>query len=114
MAGDIISKKTRQEFREQFVGWTLRTIAMEFDAADVPWASDYQPSCSGERRSLVEQYYHAVDFSEWKDVRKILMVYEGVLARLEDDMINPVGRRRLGNLSRSKAYHRKRDRVVEA
>jgi hypothetical protein len=74
MAGDIISKKTRQEFREHFVGWTLRTIAMEFDAADVPCDSDFQPTCGGEHRSLVEQYYHAVDFTSWKDVRRVLKV----------------------------------------
>ena len=37
MARDIISKKTRYEFREYFVGLTLREIEMEFDAADVPF-----------------------------------------------------------------------------
>jgi hypothetical protein len=36
MAGEIISKKTRYEFREFFVGWVLREIEMEFDAADIP------------------------------------------------------------------------------
>jgi hypothetical protein len=84
LAGDIISKQTRAAFREHFVGWTLATIATEFDSADVRCDSDYQPPCSGARRSLVEQYYRAVDFTEWKDVRKILRVYEAVLAKLEE------------------------------
>jgi hypothetical protein len=89
VAADIISKKTRQEFREHFVGLTLREIAMEFDAADVPCDTDHHPSCSGERRSLVEQYYHAVDFTDWKDARKILKVYEAALVDLEEKVRHP-------------------------
>jgi hypothetical protein len=86
---DFISKKTRNEFREYFVGTTLRTISEEFDAADVPLASDYSPPVSGERRSLVEQYYHAVNFSSWRDVQKVLRVYESVLIDLEERIKNP-------------------------
>ncbi|MFA5110266.1 MAG: abortive infection family protein [Desulfobaccales bacterium] len=83
MTHELISKKTRNEFREYFVGTTLRIIELEFDAADVPFDKDYNPSISGERRSLVEKYYHAVDWTKWKDVRKILSVYENVLSHLE-------------------------------
>ena len=86
---DLISKKTRNEFREYFVGTTLRTISEEFDAADVPFADDYSPPVSGERRSLVEQYYHAVNFSSWRDVQKILRAYESVLIELEERIKNP-------------------------
>ena len=84
LADDLISKKTRTELREYFVSTSLREIQTEFDAADVPFADDYVPNVSGQRRSLVEQYYHAVDWSKWADVRKILTVYENVLASLED------------------------------
>lgn len=62
---------------------SLREIETEFDAADVPFADDYAPNTSGQRRSLVEQYYHAVDWSKWDDVRKIVTVYENALASLE-------------------------------
>jgi len=86
---DLISKKTRTAFREYFVGTTLRTISDEFDAADVPFASDYSPQESGQRRSLVEQYYHAVNFSSWRDVQKVLRVYESVLTELEEKFKNP-------------------------
>ena len=86
MAGDLISKKTRYEFQEYFVGTTLREIEKEFDAADVPFDEDYEPQISGQRRSLVEQYYHAVDWSKWSDVRKILTVYENVLSQLEEQI----------------------------
>jgi hypothetical protein len=84
MARDLISKKTRYEFREYFVGVVLREIEMEFDAADVPFEKTYDPPISGARRSLVEQYYHAVDWTKWIHVRKVLTVYENVLTHLED------------------------------
>jgi hypothetical protein len=84
MVKAIISKKTRYEFREYFVGTTLREIEMEFDAADVPFDENYVPGTSGQRRSLVEQYYHAVDWTKWGDVRKVLTVYENVLNHLEE------------------------------
>jgi hypothetical protein len=86
---DLISKKTRNEFREYFVGTTLREISGEFDAADVPFDADYLPSESGQRRSLVERYYHAVDFASWRDVHKVLRVFESVLTSLEDRVKNP-------------------------
>lgn len=84
MSNDLISKKTRYEFREYFVEITLREIENEFDAADILLDENYQPKLPGERRSLVEKYYHTLDFSKWSDVRKILIVYENVLNRLED------------------------------
>ena len=86
---ELISKKTRAEFREYFVGTTLREISEEFDAADVPIDSEYAPPEVGQRRSLVEQYYHAVDFSSWRDVQKVLRVYESVLLALEERIKHP-------------------------
>lgn len=83
---DIISKKTRLEFREYFVGTTLGHISEEFDTADVSIDTEYHPPVGGQRRFLVEQYYHTVDFSSWRDVRKILRVYESVLQSLEDQI----------------------------
>ncbi len=86
---DLISKKTRLEFREYFVGTTLRIISDEFDAADVPFDGEYVPPETGERRSLVEQYYHAVDFTSWRDVQKVLRVFENVLVELDEKVNNP-------------------------
>jgi hypothetical protein len=81
---DTISKKTRQELREYFVGTTLRHISEEFDTADIPINTEYVPAVGGQRRSLVEQYYHTLDFTSWRDVRKFLRVYESALQSLED------------------------------
>ena len=80
---DLVSKKTRQELREYFVGTSLREITDQFDAADVPCDAEFSPPVHGERRTLVEQYYHAVDWTKWTDVQKVLVVYTNVLAGLE-------------------------------
>lgn len=84
MNGDLISKKTRQVFREHLVGWTLREISDAFDAADVPCDLNYQPPASGQRRSLVEQYYHTVTWDDWRDAKKVLKVYEDILQRAHE------------------------------
>lgn len=81
MSGDLVSKKTRQVFREHLVGWTLREISDAFDAADVSCDLNYQPPASGQRRSLVEQYYHTVAWDDWREVKKVLKVYEDILER---------------------------------
>lgn len=83
MSQDIISKKTRNEFREYLVGWTLREIEKEFDSADVALDADFRPPVTGQRRSLVEKYYHSIDWASWPDVQKILAVFESVLVKLE-------------------------------
>jgi hypothetical protein len=99
MAGsDLISKKTRYEFREHLVGWTLREIEMEFDSADIRWDSEYVPQCGGQRRSLVEQYYHTVDFSDWTDVERVLRVFAAIIDSLPED--DPVRARLLKHLRR--------------
>lgn len=87
---DLISKRTRVAFREHFVQFTLREITDEFDSADVPFDSEYSPPVSGQRRTLVEQYYHAINFSSWHDTQKVLRVYETVLSHLEDRINNPL------------------------
>jgi len=79
MRGELISKKTRNEFREFLVGWTLREIEMLFEAADIACDRQYDPQLGGQRRSFVEQHYHTLDFANPEDVRKLLSAYEDVL-----------------------------------
>jgi virulence-associated protein VapD len=88
MTAELISKKTRAEFREYFVSTTLREIEQEFDAANIPKSSDCNWSGSGQRRGLVEAYYASLDFTSWRDITKVLMVYGAVLSRLEDQVAN--------------------------
>jgi len=79
MRGELISKKTRNEFREFLVGWTLREIEMLFEAADVACDRQYDPQLGGQRRSFVEQHYRTLDFTKPTDVHKLLSAYEDVL-----------------------------------
>jgi hypothetical protein len=83
MSQELLSIKTRQVFRENMVGWVLREIADEFDAAKVDCDLSHQPLVSGQRRTLVEQYYHTVDWADHAQVRRVLQVFENVLHRAE-------------------------------
>ena len=83
MGPDLVSGNTRLTFREYFVGTTLATIADAFEAAGIRCASDFEPSVAGQRRALVEQFHHTLDFGRWNDVRRLLTVYEHVLDHLE-------------------------------
>lgn len=86
MSEELISIKTRQVFRENMVGWVLRQIADEFDAATIDCDLSYDPSVSGQRRTLIEQYYHTVDWTDPRQVRKVLQVFESVLHRAEESL----------------------------
>lgn len=85
---EIISRKTRNELREFLVSYTLRQIEKEFDSAYIEPDLEYQPPISGERRSLVEQYYHKMDWSSWRDVRKFLKLYANIISELERKIEN--------------------------
>jgi hypothetical protein len=83
MNGELISIKTRQVFREYMVGWVLREISDEFDAARIDCDLAYQPGVSGQRRTLIEQYYHVVDWADGSHVKRVLQVFENVLHQAE-------------------------------
>ena len=76
---DLISRKTRIEFREFLVGWTIREISDEFDAADIRRDANFVPDVSGARRSLVEQFYHTLNFTSPVDVGKLVQAFENIL-----------------------------------
>lgn len=84
MPESIISKKTLYEFEEYLVGNSVvRAIEILFDSADILCDEDYQPNVSGQRRTLIEKYYHTIDLTSWIDVRKLLRVFEEILSGLE-------------------------------
>lgn len=94
MTQEIISKATRNEFREALVGFTLHQINMIFEAARLEPKIDYIPplTVTGQRRRLVEQYYANIDFRSQKDVDLILSAYEELIEQLhqiESLVINP-------------------------
>lgn len=82
---DLISKKTRTEFQEFFVTKTLREISKYFDNHDVPFSKLPEGNnYGGQRRTLVENYYFGIDWTDPKIVRKVLNVYEDVLNDLNE------------------------------
>ncbi len=72
------------------VGWVLREIDDEFDAAKIDCDMAYHPSVGGARRSRVEQYYHTVDWTDSRHVKKVLQVFENVLHRAEKLAEEPI------------------------
>ena len=83
VSNQLISPKTRHEFREYFVDTSVARVDAAFALADIPRRNDLVPPCPGARRSRVEQYYASVNFSKWTDVRRVLVVYAHVLDELE-------------------------------
>ncbi len=88
MSPDLISQRTRTAFREFLVAWTLREIRDEFEAENIPCRRDYEPGLAGQRRTLVEQYYASLDFSNPYDVRKLLNVFEAILIKISDPEVS--------------------------
>ncbi|MBA2449692.1 MAG: abortive infection family protein [Chloroflexi bacterium] len=84
--GELISQKTRREFREWFVENShLREIEASFADADIARSPlTFEPTLGGERRALVEQYYASIDWTNHAHVRRVLDVYEVILDRVED------------------------------
>jgi hypothetical protein len=82
MSKELISKTTRNEFREFLVGYTLREIEMTFDAGGLTPLKGYDPQVDGQRRGLVECYYANIDFTSVTDIKKLLAVYEEVIENL--------------------------------
>ena len=80
MSADLISKRTRNAFREILVGWTLAEITTEFDNEGFSADLDHAPSVDGQRRTRVEQLYHRIDFSDPRHVSRLLEVYQTVVA----------------------------------
>lgn len=103
---ELISKKTRNEFREFLVGWTLREIENEFSAVGLAPDRSYDPQLGGQRREFVEQHYHAIDFTDPAQVSRILNVYEIILGHCETHLANP------GTYSDPAALKREYDKLL--
>jgi len=90
MKSELISKATRNEFREVLTGYYLREIEMIFDAADLRPKTEHSPAVNGQRRGLVEQYYANIDFSDPAEVKQLLRAYEELLEKLAGpEVANP-------------------------
>jgi hypothetical protein len=76
---DLISQRTRRAFREHLVAAsTLREIEALFEDEGIACSQEI-PAVSGERRTLIEQYYATVNWTSARDVGRVLQVYETIL-----------------------------------
>jgi hypothetical protein len=80
---ELLSTATRQKLLEYFATTTLRTIEQAFEKAEIVRSGAEPTGASGQRRRLVAQYYHSLDFSNPADVAKLLVVYASVLNALQ-------------------------------
>ena len=87
MTRDLVSRRTRNDFREFLAGWTLREIQVAFDGADIRCDRAHHPRVEGKRRACVEQYYVTLNFAKPAAVRRLLLAYERVLERAEADSL---------------------------
>ena len=83
MSKELISKATRNEFREVLTGYVLREIDMLFEAGGLTPLEGFQPVVGGQQRGLVETYYANIDFTSVADIRKLLITYEEIMEGLQ-------------------------------
>jgi hypothetical protein len=82
---DLISRNTRNQFREHLVSYTLGEIDMAFGVGDLsPDLKFVPPNTGGQRRIRVEQYYSWINWSDANVVRRVLDVFETILNNLDD------------------------------
>ncbi len=92
--GDLVSLRIRVEVRELLVGWTLQTIGDLFQSEGFTADPQHVPAVNGQRRGYVEQFYAAIDWAEWDQVRRYLRVVE----RVRDECTEPESLRRLDTM----------------
>jgi hypothetical protein len=79
---NFISASTRVEFREALSSFVLREINDLFEVGQFEPNLQYQPPVGGQRRTLVEQYFANIDLSNPRQVRRVLVVFEELIFRL--------------------------------
>ena len=103
---EMISSTTRAEFREVLSGeFFVRDIDTFFGGAGFKPIEVVNPSVSGVRRSLVEQYYADIDFTSPSDTEKVLGVFGDIVFRLYMDHKKAVAERLERYMSRDGYRH---------
>ncbi len=90
MKHELISKKTRNAFRDCLSNWTIRAIERVFDEADITCNTFPAPDSFDERDNLVNKLYNTLDLYNPVDVEKLMKVYESILEQSyqEEDRLN--------------------------
>jgi hypothetical protein len=82
MSANLISAGTRTEFREVLTSHTLQQIRDIFAVGEFDPDLQYKPNVSGERRTLVEQYFANIDLANPQHIKRLLAVFEELILRL--------------------------------
>ncbi|WKL47938.1 abortive infection family protein [Flavobacterium pectinovorum] len=87
---DLISKKTRSAFEDYFSSEsTLRIISKYFNNHDIHQGqTPIGSTVSGQRRQLVEQYFHYINWRDPIQVRQVLNVFEDIIGDLIEEYNN--------------------------
>lgn len=101
----VVSMAARQAFREFCSDWlVLRTIGDAFQGHGFAANREAQPDVGGERRTYVEEFYAAIDWSSTDETRRFVHVIEDALAMARDSAQDEsLLRDSLGRLDRSLA-----------
>ncbi len=84
MAIDIISSGTLRSFQDYLVVRSkVREIESLFEGAGIRALQGYDSNETSVRRRLVKHYYASLNLQDWKDVRKLLKVFEEIIFELE-------------------------------
>jgi HEPN domain-containing protein len=82
MRRELLTKQLREEFRDVLSTFVLREINEIFEAGGLEPDLDFISQASGQRRSLVDQYYANIDFTNRGDIVKLLRAFEELFYRL--------------------------------
>jgi hypothetical protein len=82
MSAKLISAGTRTDFREALASHTLQQIRDIFAAGEFEPDLQHRPAVSGERRTLVEQYFANIDLANPQHMKRLLAVFEELILRL--------------------------------
>ncbi|MDA8331245.1 MAG: abortive infection family protein [Candidatus Dormibacteraeota bacterium] len=96
----VVSTRIRAAVRELLVEWTLGTIGDLFESEGFKADPQHVPKVNGQRRSYVEKFYAAIDWTDWDQVRRYLRVVE----RVRDECTEPESLRRLDTMLRRDGF----------
>ena len=77
---DRVAFQARADYQNHAIGWLHRgysslgggesgTISTNLDGI---WGMSVEPDFGGQRRTRVEEYYHAIDFADLRQVSRLL------------------------------------------
>src|SRR5687768_12779427 len=80
-ARELVSVRTRLLLKEELGSRTLREIRYDFDGEGFEPDLSHASEESGQRRSLVDQYYATIDWTNHKHAQGVMNVFARAIER---------------------------------